>query len=352
MIKFIVIAILISCKTFLCYYIPKIKRYVGIHVGQLATQSWNDGQLATQSSWNDFYDRNIISLVTDISELPASNITTTEWSVYLDLHKVLFQDEKVEQIIKNLNEQKENEEKTKKIIKIDKGTTSSIDTLNELYLLNGNYEYHLNIFRRNIALRANRVLHPSNNAQTFSTLINLMISSKEWQFSCQVLEYIGLTPATYCKFDHISNTFVIDFNAITNYITRYLLELRIEVIADKRADKILEAANNEKERRDKESVQEWFYTQVHRSDLNFRTSDCILAVCRLSLRYATHSSIALKDSTIVIQMNTIENVFLDAGLPLDDNFLRRAELLLKQDIEHLIPLSFENKATIPSIKFI
>jgi hypothetical protein len=299
------------------------------------------------STWNDFYNGNIISLTTDISELPASNITTTEWSVYLDLHKTL-KDEKAALIMKHLIEQKENHEKKTMTIKIDKGTSNGIDTLNELYNLNGNYEYHLNIFRRNIALRANRVLHPANNAQTFSTLINLMISNNEWEFGCQVLEYIGLTPVTYCTFD--GNVYLIDINAITNYIARYLLELRIEVIADKRAGAILEAANNEKERRDKESVQEWFYTQVHRSDLNFRTSDCILAVCRLALRYATkHAS---KDSQIVIKMNNIDQVMLDAGLPLDSNFLQRAKLLLTNDIQKLIPLSYENKVSIPKIEFI
>jgi hypothetical protein len=40
----------------------------------------------------------------------------------------------------------------------DKGTSDSLDILAELRSFDGNYEYLLNIFRRNIALRANRVL--------------------------------------------------------------------------------------------------------------------------------------------------------------------------------------------------
>jgi hypothetical protein len=290
--------------------------------------------LRMQSSFNDFYENsNIITTTTMISELPFDNITTTEWSVYLDIHKSLVDQSNAAIIMSNLIEQKDINDKNNNVIKIDKGTSNSIDTLNELYLLNNNYEYHLNIFRRNIALRANRVLHPANNAQTFSTLINLMISNMEWQFALQVCEYIGLTPATYCSFDNESNTFTIDINTIANYVARYLLELRIEVIADKNNDRVLVATNNEKERRFKESVQEWYYTQVHRSDMMFRTSDCVLAVLRLSLRYATHTSNKAK---IIVAMDKIDQVLLDAGVILNNNFLKRAKLCLQADIEKLM----------------
>ena len=291
--------------------------------------------LRLQSSFNDFYDNsNIITTTTKISDLPAENITTTEWSVYLDINKSLADQSNAAIIMSNLIEQKVINERNNNVIKIDKGTSNSIDTLNELYLLNGNYEYHLNIFRRNIALRANRVLHPANNAQTFSTLINLMISNLEWQFSLQVCEYIGLTPLTYCSYDSKTNKFTIDINTIANYVARYLLELRIEVIADKNNDRVLDATNSEKERRSKESVQEWFYTQVHRSDMVFRVSDCILAVLRLSLRYATNA--AVNNATIIVAMDKIDQVLLDAGLILNNQFLDRAKLCLRADIEKLL----------------
>lgn len=291
--------------------------------------------LRIESSFNDFYDNsNIITTTTMISELPFDNITTTEWSVYLDIHKPLVDQCNAAIIMSNLIEQKDINDRNNNVIKIDKGTSNSIDTLNELYLLNNDYEYHLNIFRRNIALRANRVLHPANNAQTFSTLINLMISNMEWQFAIQVCEYIGLTPATYCSFDNERNTFTIDINTIANYVARYLLELRIEVIADKNNDRVLFATNSEKERRIKESVQEWYYTQVHRSDMMFRTSDCILAVLRLSLRYATHA--AVNKANIIVAMDKIDQVLLDAGLILNNHFLKRAKICLQADIKKLM----------------
>jgi hypothetical protein len=44
---------------------------------------------------------------------------------------------------------------------VDKGSTSSYDSLVELRQLNGDFNLPLNIFRRNIALRNNRVLHPA-----------------------------------------------------------------------------------------------------------------------------------------------------------------------------------------------
>ena len=104
--------------------------------------------LIKQSSWNDFYNNNenmIITTTTNILELPMQNITTTEWSVFLDIHNPFKDQSNAAIIMNNLIKQKEDYEKNNNIIKIDKGTTNSIDTLNELYLLNGNYEYHLNI---------------------------------------------------------------------------------------------------------------------------------------------------------------------------------------------------------------
>lgn len=178
-----------------------------------------------------------------------------------------------------------------------------------------------------------------------------MISKNEWEFAAQVCEYIGLTPKTYCKFDSDANTYTIDFNAIANYVSRYLLELRIEIIAHKANDKVLEATNSEKERREKESVQEWFYTQVHRSDLNFRVADCILAVARLSLRYAVSKTIHDPNIKIVVNINKIDSVLLSAGIPLDKMFLRRCQLALEADINNLLNKSFENIA-IPKIIFI
>jgi len=326
------------------------KRMTKINNNVLSKSS--SSELNQEILLKDFYmnNNNIISLNTNINNLPLSNITTTEWSIYTEINN-LFEDKLIDNIMLNLIKQNENDKKLKNIIKIDKGTSNSIDILNELYELKGNYEYHLNIFRRNIALRANRVLHPANNAQTFSTLINLMISKNEWLFSAQVCEYIGLTPDTYCKFDSQTNTYNIDINSISNYVTRFLLELRIEIIADKANDKILEATNSEKLRRDRESVQEWFYTQIHRSDLNFRVADCILAVCRLSLRYAVSKSIEDPNIKIIVDMNKIDKVLLLAGIPLDNTFLRRIQLALQADIDKLLNKSFENLVIIPKIIF-
>lgn len=71
----------------------------------------------------------------------------------------------------------------------------------------------INIFRRNIALRANRVLHPARNAQIFSLLINLMIDNNEWRMARDVTSYVGLTSAKYLVSDSdLPNSFIIDLN--------------------------------------------------------------------------------------------------------------------------------------------
>ena len=118
--------------------------------------------------------------------IQTTNVTYSEWSIYLDSMATTKEDgqKNVQEIQNNyfnlLSENPDNmkilttKKSTDKVV--DKGTSSSIDILREIMDLGGNWQVQLNIFRRNIALRNNRVLHPARNAMIFTSLINTMIA--------------------------------------------------------------------------------------------------------------------------------------------------------------------------------
>jgi hypothetical protein len=150
---------------------------------------------------------------------------------------------------------------TKTDFSFDKGTSRTADVLAEFLYLNSSYELPLNIFRRNIALRANRVLHPARNAQIFSALINTMLTAELWREVRGAVEYIGLTPATYIEVDSISGNVVIDFNRTCTYVCRRMLELDLDRMAWVIEGR--DAASEPSTPKSRgEAVQEWLYTQV------------------------------------------------------------------------------------------
>lgn len=284
-----------------------------------------------KSDWDSFYGGKAHA------ELPACNITFTEWSILIDDTTIHLGSDHSKRLIEQLLESRaSNPMAFMNATAIDKGTSDSLDVLEEYYVLKGDYEYHLNVFRRNIALRANRVLHPARNAEIFSVLINLMITANEHDFARAAVEYIGLTPATYCKFDSASKAVVVDLYSITEYCTRKILELDIERMAwVKRGCPLGEEPSTPKSRG--ESVQEWLYTQVHRSDLGFRTCDMILSVLRLAIRHAIDIARGSKGiyEKIVVGIFDVSPLIVEAGVPLTSDFLDRIGRALEVDIELL-----------------
>lgn len=181
-----------------------------------------------------------------------------------------------------------------------------------------------------------------------------MITDGEWSFARSVVDYIGLTPATYCFTQNggqSSSTFKIDVLKLSTYIVRKNLELDLERMAWVRGGRVGEEPSTPKSRG--ESVQEWLYTQVHRSDLGYRACDMVLAVMRLSLRHAVEmrqkcatdvdsggSSATTPMPPIVIELSPNGmDLIREAGIPLDPLFLDRCEAALREDIA-LLPLSF------------
>ena len=166
----------------------------------------------------------------------------------------------------------------------DKGSQDSLSTLRELQSHSNSYELILNIFRRNIALRANRVLHPARNAQIFSSLINLMISNGAWMNARDVVAYIELPTSTYLttEADSERRKCYVDANTTAYYICKSMLELDLDRMAwinlGRRAD-----CEPSTPKSTGDATQEWLYTQVYRSDLGFRVADMLLAVLRLAL---------------------------------------------------------------------
>ena len=118
--------------------------------------------------------------------IQSTNVTYTEWSIFFDAMVATKESgqESIQEIQMNyLNLLSENPENVKILSMkksndkdVDKGTSSTIDILCEIMELGGNWQNQLNIFRRNIALRNNRVLHPARNPMIFTSLINSMIA--------------------------------------------------------------------------------------------------------------------------------------------------------------------------------
>ena len=138
-------------------------------------------------------------------------ILTSEWYVLSGLHRDRW---------KYLNESLANHHSAY-------NKTQSQITLEEITSLAGNYELQLNIFRRNIALRANRVLMPARNAQIFAQLINVLIAADEFPVARAVVEYVGLTPSTYCQHNKMTSMAIIDLQTILSYVSRKMLEVDI-----------------------------------------------------------------------------------------------------------------------------
>ena len=209
----------------------------------------------------------------------------------------------------------------------DKGNSSAVATLDELISLGGDYEAALQVFRRNIALRANRVLHPARNAQILSAVINSLIAFNDWRVAERVVDYVGLTSATYLRRGEVGP--LVDTSAMAMYLAQRMLELDLPRISWERRGR--EGPEPSTPRSRGESVQEWLYTQVHRSDLGFRSCDLVLATSRLALRQAV--SVDGTAAAVEFCFRREERaLLLEAGIPVDDDFTMRWGKVLSADL--------------------
>lgn len=229
----------------------------------------------------------------------------------------------------------------------DKGEQSSWGSFREFCDYNFDYELAASMFRRNIALRANRVLHPARNAQIFTALINLMISANLLEQLRDMLGYIGLTVPNYVQLLPSGDSEIHVAETI-NYISRKMLELDLDRMSWVLRGRPLEDEPSTPKSRG-ESVQEWLYTQVHRSDLGYRVCDMTMAVIRLAVRIAilhsqsTFSKRQESEPNLEKSINRIEIViateklepFISSGIPMGHDFLSRLQDLIVHDINVL-----------------
>ena len=224
-----------------------------------------------------------------------------------------------------------------KSIAVDAGRNDSYSAFVEFCNYNLDFEIAAGMFRRNIALRANRVLHPARNAQIFTALINLMISANLWQPNRDMVGYIGLTVPNYVHLLPSGDSEILLFDTI-NYLCRKMLELDLDRMAWVSNGRVLKDEPSTPRSRG-ESVQEWLYTQVIRSDLGYRVCDMIMAVVRLALRVAVdHASNSCSTYTssptvrVVVDMDKMA-AFQSAGIPTDEGFFARLRELVVRDRE-------------------
>eukprot|EP01036_Dinobryon_divergens_P028136 gene28136-37034_t len=127
--------------------------------------------------------------------------------------------------------------------------------------------------------------------------------------------YIGLTVPNYVHLQPSGDSEIILFDTI-NYLCRKMLELDLDRMAWVSNGRVLEDEPSTPRSRG-ESVQEWLYTQVIRSDLGYRVCDMTMAVVRLAL---------------LIDLDKM-TAFQRAGIPTDEGFFSRLRELVVQDVE-------------------
>ena len=120
------------------------------------------------------------STATDLNSYASSvlrykNVTFSEWAVAFDCMQSFT--DFTESVGDRINLSRDNNNNGAKPILVDAGRNDSYSAFVEFCNYNSDFEIAAGMFRRNIALRANRVLHPARNAQIFTALINLMISA-------------------------------------------------------------------------------------------------------------------------------------------------------------------------------
>jgi hypothetical protein len=172
-----------------------------------------------------------------------------------------------------------------------------------------------------------------------------MITAGLWKPLKEMVGYIGLTEKNYVQPSAEVGEIFINSTMVTEYIARRMLELDIERMAwTLRGRPLNEEPSTPKSRG--ESVQEWLYTQVHRSDLGYRVCDMTMSVLRLALRVAlehageyetNESKNSTKQEQAVVRILLESNSDLvAAGIPIDEQFMQRVENLLKADISKIM----------------
>lgn len=285
------------------------------------------------------------------SVLRYKNVTFSEWTVAFDCMQS-FTDFK-ESVGDRIALSGDSNNGAKPIF-VDAGRNDSYSAFAEFCNYNSDFEIAAGMFRRNIALRANRVLHPARNAQIFTALINLMISAKLWQPNREMVGYIGLTVPNYVHLQPSGDSEILLFDTI-NYLCRKMLELDLDRMAWVSNGRVLEDEPSTPRSRG-ESVQEWLYTQVIRSDLGYRVCDMTMAVVRLALRVAVDHAASSTSSSptvrVVINLDKM-TAFQSAGIPTDEGFFSRLRELVVQDVEIMKRVKSDNlNSVFPSIDVI
>lgn len=191
-----------------------------------------------------------------------------------------------------------------------------------------------NAFRRNIALRLNRVLVPARNAQIFSHLYCALLSEDLVDALVDMSSYVGFSTPSYF------NNGTVSLNCIATYMIESMLELNLEVLAWHSAGR----PQTERPLSSKEagaSPQEWFYAQIIRPDTNLRIRDMLLAVLRFAMRYGITS--ILRDNSDKTTLDLVINLavndrLMKSGIGIDSEFVARLKHVLETDLQFVIPL--------------
>lgn len=195
-------------------------------------------------------------------------------------------------------------------------------------------EVCLNLFRRNIALRNNKVLNPARNAQVIANLINVFLYEGMYESLVDVTSYVGLTPDTY----YSAGSRELCVGDIAYYCAKRMLELPLEREAWLRGGRQGPEPDTPEERG--EEGQDFRYTSVVRADLALRVTDMVFAVARLALRRAAQEAAGAGPQRYTLSFARVAPCLAAAGYPVcGQPFRERLAAMLRQDLLALDPAS-------------
>ncbi|KAG5190359.1 hypothetical protein JKP88DRAFT_261978 [Tribonema minus] len=163
----------------------------------------------------------------------------------------------------------------------------------------------LHLWRRNVALRQNRILQPARVAELYTLMINLCVGDGEWELVKQVLTYVGLTPARLYQ----PTTRTIDMRSIGVTVAGIMLDLDLERMEWERAAEDERGSEPLSPRQKGGDLADWYYKQVlppgGETALERRVCDFALAVLRIAARHA--SAVTLLNETLSPVEVTLQN---------------------------------------------
>ncbi|CEL93411.1 unnamed protein product [Vitrella brassicaformis CCMP3155] len=155
----------------------------------------------------------------------------------------------------------------------------------------GDWQRQLHVFRKNIALRTNRVLDPSRSAHIYTDFISACIRGRARRVALAAIAYVGIPPARFNAMPadshaaQTSSSRVLDLGQLATYVAGTMLDLDLARLQWEQQEGEKEGEEPLQPRQRGDATSEWFYKQVEQPLRALRAQDMTLAVFRLALRY-------------------------------------------------------------------